>query len=95
MDGMAWAALCGHLIWAAVAVYAIRTAASIVHSSPARAVVEKDEPVEIPEDLVALSMQHSESWAQEDLLRVIREKYEELRDWNRVRSAMSIGRIDG
>lgn len=52
-------------------------------------------PEEIPEDLVALAMQQSESWAQEDLLRVIRERYDDLRDWNRVRSAMNIGRMAG
>lgn len=53
------------------------------------------EETAIPEDLMALAMSQTEAWAQEDLLRVVREKYEDLRDWNRVRAAMNIGRIDG
>jgi hypothetical protein len=85
-----------HGLWAAVAVYTVKTLAKLVESSPARTSAEnKTASEDIPEDLVALAMQHSESWAQEDLLRVIRERYDDLRDWNRVRSAMNIGRIDG
>jgi hypothetical protein len=49
----------------------------------------KDE--EVPEDLMALAMQENEMWAQEELMRVIRERYEMYRDWNRVRSAMGLG----
>ena len=83
-------------VWAAVAVYAINTLARLVESSPSRRTTEDKMTTEdIPEDLIALAMQHSEPWAQEDLLRVIRERYDDLRDWNRVRSAMNIGRIDG
>lgn len=48
---------------------------------------------EIPDDLVALAFQENEAWAQEELLRVIRERYETFRDWNKVRSAMNIGVI--
>jgi hypothetical protein len=81
-------------IWAGVAVYAIRTAATMVHAWRPGVPASAD-AVEIPEDLVALAMAHRESWAQEDLLRVIRERYDELQDWNRVRAAMNIGRIDG
>lgn len=79
-------------IWAGVAVYAIRTAATVAQAW--RPVVPAPaDSVEIPEDLVALAMAHRESWAQEDLLRVIREQYDELQDWNRVRAAMNIGRM--
>lgn len=81
-------------IWAGVAVYAIRTAAAVAHLWRPVTPVSAD-PVEIPEDLVALAMAHRESWAQEDLLRVIREQYDELKDWNRVRAAMNIGRMAG
>ena len=49
------------------------------------------EAVDVPEDLLALAMQENESWAQEELLRVMRERYETYRDWNRVRSAMGLG----
>ena len=51
-------------------------------------------PVELPDDLVAVAMQERESWAQEEVLRAIRERYEELRDWNKVRAAVGVGRID-
>lgn len=91
----AWASVVGDLVWAGVAVYAIRT---IQHAWAHRAEATPSsgaEEVSIPDDLMALAMSQTESWAQEDLLRVVREKYEDLRDWNRVRAAMNIGRIDG
>jgi len=50
--------------------------------------------VEVPEDLVAVANQERESWAQEEVLRVIRERYEDLKDWNRVRAAFGVGRIE-
>lgn len=50
--------------------------------------------VEIPEDLIAVALQENEVWAQEELTRVIREKYEQYRDWNKVRMAMGLGRRD-
>lgn len=49
--------------------------------------------VEIPDDLVAVALQENEVWAQEEMTRVIREKYEQYRDWQKVRAAMGIGRI--
>ena len=52
------------------------------------------EEVEVPDDLVAYAMQEREAWAQEEVLRAVRERYEELHDWNKVRSAVGIGRID-
>jgi len=50
--------------------------------------------VEVPDDLIAVAMQENEVWAQEELLRVIREKHEQYRDWNKVRAAMGLGRRD-
>jgi hypothetical protein len=86
-----------HLLWAAVAVYALhRLSAVLERFAPVRSSPEDMVPplVEVPEDLVAVAMQERESWAQEETLRAIRERYEELKDWNRVRSAVGIGRID-
>jgi hypothetical protein len=86
-----------HLLWAAVAVYALHRVSAVVErfapvrSSPADLVPPV---VEVPEDLMAVSMQERESWAQEEVLRAIRERYEELRDWNKVRAAVGVGRID-
>jgi len=91
----AWAAVLGDLIWAGVLVYAIRTVQSAWTHRAGESIMPLVEETAIPEDLMALAMSQTEAWAQEDLLRVVREKYEDLRDWNRVRAAMNIGRIDG
>lgn len=53
------------------------------------------EDVAVPEDLVALAMTHSEPWAQEDTLKAMRERYAELKDWQKVRFAFGVGRVDG
>jgi dihydropteroate synthase len=37
--------------------------------------------------LLAFALSHPEEWAQEDVLRAIRERYETTSDWNAVRSA--------
>ena len=50
--------------------------------------------VDIPEDLIAVALQENEVWAQEEVTRVIREKYEAYKDWNKVRLAMGLGRRD-
>jgi hypothetical protein len=86
-----------HVLWAIVAAYAgWRLAAVVELFAPVRASEAADaiEDVDIPEDLVALAMTQSEGWAQEDTIKAIRERYEQLRDWNRVRAAFGIGRID-
>jgi len=85
-----------HLLWAAVVVYAIRTAADVVREfrPTPDAPVAISAPVEVPEDLTAVAMQEREAWAQEEVLRAIRERYEELKDWNKVRAAVGVGRIE-
>lgn len=87
-----------HLLWAAVTVYALhRLSAVLERFAPVRpeTMGPPTEPVvEIPDDLMAVAMQERESWAQEEVLRAIRERYEDLKDWNRVRSAVGVGRID-
>lgn len=50
--------------------------------------------VAVPEDLVAFALQEREAWAQDEVLRAVRERYDELKDWNAVRAALGIGRID-
>jgi hypothetical protein len=85
-----------HLLWAGVAVYFVYTAAAVAREfKPVAAPsVLPPPPQEIPEDLTAVAMQERESWAQEEVLRAIRERYEELKDWNKVRAAVGVGRID-
>jgi hypothetical protein len=85
-------------IWAAVATYGIRRLGDVADAlilawrpPPAPA----DELAEVPADLVAVAMLESEAWAQEETLKAMRERYDTLHDWNRVRAAFGVGRIDG
>lgn len=88
----------GDILWPIAFAYAAhRLSAAIEAFKPVRASeVSKSEQLDydIPNDLVALANQENEVWAQEEVLRVIREKFEMLQDWNQVRAAMGIGRID-
>jgi hypothetical protein len=59
----------------------------LAHTSPDTTIHD----IAIPDDLMALAMQYPEPWAQDDTLKVIRERYEALKDWNRVRAALGIG----
>lgn len=87
-----------HLLWAAVAVYAVWRLSQVAEkwSPPQHTGAGKGtgwEAIPVPDDLMALAMTHSETWAQEDTLKAIRERYEQLQDWNRVRSAFGVGSI--
>jgi len=85
----------GEILWPVALCWAVsRMAEAVERFAPQADEARQDEDVEIPEDLVALAMTHSEGWAQEDTIKAIRERYEQLRDWNRVRAAFGIGRID-
>lgn len=83
-----------------VAVYRIASAwERVAHTRKDHATLRQDTAVvppaaEIPDDLVAVAMQENEAWAQEELVRVIREKFEQYKDWNKVRAAMGLGRRD-
>jgi len=86
-----------HLLWAAVTVYTVHRVAGIVERFMPPAPEAAPLPalaVEVPDDLMAVAMQERESWAQEEVLRAIRERFEDLKDWNRVRAAVGVGRID-
>jgi hypothetical protein len=86
-----------HLLWAAVVVYTVHRLAHIVERFVPLAPEAAPLPtpiVEIPDDLVAVAMQEREAWAQEETLRAIRERFEDLQDWNKVRAAVGVGRID-
>lgn len=84
------------LVWAGALVAMSHRLALAWERTAGRAQVAqpKAQPVaEVPEDLVALAMSEREAWAQEEVLRVVRERYVDLGDWNLVRTAMGIGRI--
>lgn len=86
------------VVWPLVALFAIvRLGQAVSLFAPVRETghVEEDPyTVHVPEDLVAVVLQYTDSWAQEDVMKSIREKYATLRDWNAVRSAFGVGRID-
>lgn len=81
-------------LWAAVAVYGIQRWADVVERFAPIAADPLSAPVlvkDIPEDLMALAMTEREAWAQEEVVRVIQERFETLQDWNKVRASMGIG----
>jgi len=88
----------GHVAWPlAFAYFAHRLCSVLAQFTPAgRSATSKtdEEEVDVPQDLLALVATERESWAQEEVLRVITERYEDLRDWNLVRRAMGIGEVD-
>lgn len=86
------------VLWPAVAAYAVwRVAAVADQWAPARRPAPEAGPsrdIVVPDDLVALALTHTEQWAQEDTIRAMRERYAELGDWQKVRFAFGIGRLD-
>ncbi len=98
-----WAFLAS-LFWVSLGVYAVRRADVAVHRWMDLSVPKAEagvEPLEIPEDIVALAQTYGEAWAQEDVLKVARERFEATRDsaipahqrWNLVRKALGIGTL--
>jgi hypothetical protein len=87
----------GTLVWAGVAVYGIWRLAPVLEKfAPVTPVVASDltrDDIDVPEDLLAFAGQLQDPWAIEDTIKVIRERYLDLRDWNRVRSAVGIGNM--
>lgn len=91
-------AVAANILWAAVAAYAIWRWAAVADRWLDRThptLPPAPEDTKVPEDLVALAMTESEAWAQEETIKAMRERYETCRDWNMVRSAFGVGRIDG
>lgn len=62
-------------------------------AGPRPAPVGMDADLTMPEDLLALALSEQDTWAQEDVQKVIWERYSDLGDWNLVRQAMGIGRM--
>jgi hypothetical protein len=83
-----WPTVCAYAVWSAIPT--IRYA--IDRFAPAKAGVTAND-VAIPADLIGLALMESETWAQEDVMRVIRERYDKLRDWNAVRHAMGVAPV--
>lgn len=87
----------GEILWPLAFAWGVnRLSVTLEQFSPERVAKLKEVPTPeaVPEDLVAYALQEKEQWAQEETLRAIREKYDELHDWNAVRLAVGIGRID-
>jgi len=85
-----------HLIWAGIVMYLAHEVRDMLKLWMEVVVPSTTtDPVEVPDDLLALANQEREVWAQEETLRAIRERYEVLKNWNKVRFAFGVGRIDG
>ena len=97
-----FASLFASLAWVSVAVYAVSHAADIAHRwldlhTPSTDPIEV--PIVLPADVEALAQQESAVWAQDDVRKAARERYDALRDsalseqdrWNLVRKALGIG----
>lgn len=98
-----WAFLASAL-WVLLGLYAVRRIDCAVQRWLDLQVVAQEAtmpPLEIPEDIVALAHTYSEAWAQEDVLKAARERFEATRDsaipvnqrWNLVRKALGIGTL--
>lgn len=86
----------GTLVWAGVVVYGIwRLAPVLERFAPVQPGASEPSPdeVDVPDDLLAFAGQLQDPWAIEDTIKVMRERYADLKDWNRVRSAMGIGNL--
>ena len=83
------------VLWAATAVLFIYKINTFAHRWLTLTLEAKTpKPIEeLPDDLVAWAMQETEKWAQDSALKVARERYDALKDWNRVRAAVGIGDV--
>lgn len=49
----------------------------------------------IPDDLMGLALGESEKWAQDAVLETIRERFDKLKDWNKVRQSVGVAEKGG
>jgi hypothetical protein len=90
------------VLWAGVVVYAVWRVSAVFERvglafverladfKPQRESFAPPPPPPIPDDLAALAFNETEAWAKEEVLRAIREKYEEHLDWQKVRVAFGV-----
>lgn len=78
------------LLWPFVAAYAIWRFAPVAERFAPRGEGVKPDDVAIPDDLIGLALRESETWAQDEVMQAIRERYTEHKDWNKVRIAMGV-----
>lgn len=82
------------MVWAGALMAVAHRLALAWERVAARAVPPAPAPLPaMPSDLVALAMSEQDQWAQEDVTKVIWERFSDLGDWNLVRQAMGIGRM--
>lgn len=81
-------------LWPLVAAYAVwRLAPALERFAPDRSAPTGTGEIPIPDDLLGLAMQYDDRWAQEDTIKVIRERFAALGDWEKVRVAMGVARV--
>lgn len=80
-----------HLIWAGVVVYLCERLLRWWDAREMRVATAKTTTeITVPQDLIALALNERELWAQEEMIRAMRERYETLNDWNLVRAAFGV-----
>jgi hypothetical protein len=91
-----WASVAGYGLWRVSAVLE-RVGLAFVERlgdfKPIRESLAPPPPPNIPDDLAALAFNETEPWAKEEVLRAVREKYEEYHDWQKVRVAFGVARM--
>lgn len=87
MSAVIWAIVAGAFLWR---LDRFAYAWLAIHDSKAH----EPEIVTIPDDLEAVALEENESWAQEQMRDVIRERFADLKNWNLVRRAIGVGERD-
>ncbi len=86
--------LASSLAWAAVVLVIALRAERIIMATRGGDATPANEPTPIPPDLMAFISSFTTDWARADATKVIRERYEQSKDWNMVRRAVGVGVTD-
>lgn len=96
MIDVVWVAVVGYGLWRFAQVterVGLAFVERLADFKPIRESLAPPPPPAIPDDLAALAFNETEPWAKEEVLRAIREKYEEHSDWQKVRVAFGVARM--
>lgn len=93
LSSLAWVAVTAYGIWRLSNVIeriGLAFVARLGDFKPLHQSLTPPPPVPIPDDLASLAFGETEAWAKEEVLRAIREKYDEYHDWSKVRVAFGV-----
>lgn len=81
------------ILWPCVFAYAVWKIAPVITRFAPQGNGIRPDDVAIPDDLIGYASEYTESWAQDDTLRAIRERYSEYKDWDKVRRAFGLAPV--